>query len=331
MLKVIVNRLVAGVGVLLVLIAVVFFLQKVSPINPARALLGGHPSASAVTAEEKKLGLDKPIVVQYFHYIGNVVQGNFGESAVTHRAVSADLVHFGATTIELMVTAFVLATVLALVFAVATVLRWRGSGILRMAMYLLSACPVYLTALLGIILFYGTLHWLPDTGQTSYANAPTGPTGLLIFDSLVAGRLSVTWDAIVHLILPAACLSIGPAVAIGRVLRSSLQHSMRSDYVRTARVKGMSELRVVVAHGLRNSIGPALALGGIAIAGTFGFLLIIEDVFAWPGLGNYMVEAIGLGDDTTISAVTLILGALFVISNILVDLFQAIADPRIRS
>jgi peptide/nickel transport system permease protein len=331
MLKVVATRIFAGIGVLLVLIAAVFFLQKISPINPARALLGGHPSASAVAAEQKKLGLDRPIVIQYFHYIANVVQGNFGESAVTHRAVSTDLIHFGTATVELMVTSFVLATVLALSFAVATVLRWRGSGVLRVTLYILSACPVYLTALLGIILFYGTLHWLPDTGQSSYAHAPSGPTGFLIIDSLLAGRLSVTWDAIVHLILPATCLAIGPAVAIGRVLRSSLQHSMRSDYVRTARVKGMSELRVMFTHGLRNSIGPALALGGIAIAGTFGFLIIIEDVFAWPGLGNYMVQAIGLGDDTTISGVTLVLGALFVITNVFVDLLQAVADPRIRT
>jgi peptide/nickel transport system permease protein len=197
--------------------------------------------------------------------------------------------------------------------------------------YVLSACPVYLTAILGIVIFYSTLHWLPDSGQSGYAHAPTGPTGFLVLDSILAGRLGVTWDAIEHLILPATCLAVAPAVAIGRVLRSSLQQSMRSDYIRTARVKGMSELRVVLAHGLRNSIGPALALGGIVIAGTFGFLIIIEDVFAWPGLGNYMVQAISIGDDTTISAVTLVLGALFVISNVFVDIFQALADPRIRT
>ncbi|MHB8734547.1 MAG: ABC transporter permease [Terriglobales bacterium] len=331
MLKIVATRIVAGIGVLLVLVAIVFFLQKISPINPARAMLGGHASAAQVAAESKKLGYDKPIVVQYVRYIENVVQGNFGVSAVTHGSVGHDLVHFGTASVELMVASFLLAIVLALLFAVATVLQWRGSGVLRAVMYVLSACPVYLLALGGIILFYSTLHVLPYSGQVSAARAPTGPTGFLIIDSILHLRFGVMWDAIVHLILPASCLAIGPAVAIGRVLRSSLQHSMRSDYVRTARMKGMSELRVTLAHGLRNSIGPALALGGVVIAGTFGFLIVIEDVFSWPGLGSYMVQAISIGDDTTISAVTLVLGALFVISNVFVDIFQAIADPRIRT
>ena len=257
------KRLVAGVGVLMVLTAVVFFLRQLSPVDPARALVGAKASASVVAAERKKLGLDDPIVIQYFRYLGNVVRGNFGESAVTHNAIGTDLGHFLTATTELLTVAFVLAAVFALIFAVATVGRWRGSGVLRMVMVVMSALPVFLTAVLGIIVFYEWLHWLPATGQSSYANAPSGPTGFLLIDSLLAGRLGVTWDAVVHLLLPASCLAIAPAVAMGRVLRSSLQHAMRSDYVRTARAKGQGELRVMLAHGLRNSLGPVLAMGGV--------------------------------------------------------------------
>jgi peptide/nickel transport system permease protein len=324
------KRLVAGVGVLMVLTAVVFFLRQLSPVDPARALVGAKASASVVAAERKKLGLDDPVVIQYFRYLGNVVRGDFGESAVTHNAIGTDLGHFLTATTELLTVAFVLAAVFALIFAVATVGRWRGSGVLRMVMVVMSALPVFLTAVLGIIVFYEWLHLLPATGQSSYANAPSGPTGFLLVDSLLAGRLGVTWDAVVHLLLPATCLAIAPAVAMGRVLRSSLQHAMRSDYVRTAKAKGQGELRVMLAHALRNSLGPVLAMGGVQIAAMFAATLVIEEVFAWPGLGQYAVEAIDIGDFSTIAAVTLCLGGLYVIANLIVDILQAAADPRIR-
>ena len=331
MMRLVAKRLAAGVGVLMVLTAVVFLLRQLSPVDPARALVGAKASAPVVAAERHKLGLDDPIVIQYFRYLGNVVRGNFGESAVTHNGIGSDLGHFLTATSELLITAFILAAVLGLAFAVATVGGWRGSGSLRLLMVVMSALPVFLTALLGIILFYETLHWLPATGQSSYQDAPSGPTGFLLIDSLLAGRLNVLWDAIVHLILPAGCLAIAPAVAIGRVLRSSLQHAMRSDYVRTARAKGQGELRVMLAHGLRNSLGPALAMAGVQVAAMFAATLVVEEVFAWPGLGQYAVEAINIGDYSTIAAVTLCLGGLYVLANLVVDILQAAADPRIRA
>jgi peptide/nickel transport system permease protein len=315
----------------MVLTAVLFLLRQMSPVDPARALVGAKAPASVIAAERQKLGLNDPIVIQYFRYLGNVVRGNFGESAVTHQAIGTDLGHFLTATAELLIVAFVLAAIFGLIFAVVTVGGWRGSGVVRTVMVVISAFPVFLTAVLLVILFYERLHWLPATGQSSYQNAPTGPTGFLLIDSLLAGQLSVLWDAVLHLVLPATCLVIAPAIAIGRVLRSSLQHAMRSDYVRTARAKGQSELRVMLAHGLRNSLGPALAMGGVQLAAMFAVILVVEDVFAWPGLGQYAVQAIDIGDYSTIAAVTLCLGGLYVLSNLTVDILQAAADPRIRT
>jgi peptide/nickel transport system permease protein len=329
--RLVAKRLAAGVGVLLVLTAVLFLLRQMSPVDPARALVGAKAPASVIAAERQKLGLNDPIVIQYFRYLGNVVRGNFGESAVTHQAISTDLGNFLTATAELLVVAMLTAAVFGLIFAVVTVGGWRGSGVVRTVMIVISAFPVFLTAVLLVILFYERLHWLPASGQSSYQNAPTGPTGFLLIDSLLAGQFSVLWDAILHLILPATCLAIAPAIAIGRVLRSSLLHAMRSDYVRTARAKGQSELRVILAHGLRNSLGPALAMGGVQISAMFAVVLVVEDVFAWPGLGQYAVEAINIGDYTTIAAVTLCLGGLYVLANLAVDILQAAADPRIRT
>lgn len=330
MLRMLAKRFVSAVLVLLVLVALIFALRQASPVDPARAIVGDKASAPIVAAERKKLGLDKPIVVQYVRYLDQVLHGSFGESAVTRRPILTNLANYLPATLELVTFSFLIAIALGIFFGVATALGWRGAGGLRFFMIIASSLPVFLTALLGIIVFYEHLHWLPATGQSSVTNAPTGPTGFLVIDSALTGNFSALQDAFVHLVLPAICLALAPAVSIGRVLRSSLQHTLKSDYVRTARAKGQGELRVLVSHALRNSAGPALSMGGIQIAALFGSILIIEEIFAWPGLGQYTVQAINKGDFATISGVTMTLGALYVGANLIVDLLQAAADPRIR-
>ncbi len=330
MMKMVANRMLSAVLVLLVLLGVVFVLREASPVDPARAIVGERASEEVVARQREKMGLNDPVPVQYVRYVKDMVRGDFGVSAVTRRPILSNLADFLPATLELMFAAFSMALVLGLFFGVATSLGWRGSGVLRIVMVVASSLPVFLTALVGIIFFYQKLHWLPATGQSSIANAPTGPTGLLFVDGLLHFRFDVMWDTVVHLILPAVCLSLVPAVSIGRVLRSSLQQSLRSDYIRTARSVGEKEVTVVVAHALRNSAGPALAMGGLQLAALFGSILVIEEIFSWPGLGQYTVQAISKGDFSTIAAVTLCLGLIYVVANIAVDLLQALADPRIR-
>jgi peptide/nickel transport system permease protein len=330
MVKMVVKRVTSAVLVLLVLIGVIFLLRQASPVDPARAIVGEKASAAVVAIERKKLGLDDPLPVQYVRYVEHVIRGDFGTSAVTRRPIFTNLGAYFPATLELILAAFFIAIILGVCFGIATSLGWRGAGILRGVMIVASSLPVFLTALLGIIVFYQKLGWLPATGRASASVGRTGPTGLLLIDGLLHLRVSVFWDAIVHLILPATCLALAPAVSIGRVLRSSLQHALRSDYVRTARATGEREITVLVSHALRNSAGPALAMGGIQLAALFGSVLVIEAIFAWPGLGLYTVQAIDKGDFQTIAGVTLCLGALYVVANIVVDLLQALADPRIR-
>jgi peptide/nickel transport system permease protein len=330
MVRLIARRLVSAVLVLLVLLGVIFLLRQASPVDPARAIVGERASATVVAAERKKLGLNDPLPVQYVRYVDNVLHGNFGTSGVTRKPIAGDLGNFLPATLELVLVAFTLALVLGLVFGVVTAMDWRAAGALRAVMIVASSVPVFLTALLGIIFFYHRLGWLPATGRTSIAKAPTGPTGLLLVDGLLHFRFDVVGNAAVHLILPAVCLTLAPAVSIGRVLRSSLQHTLKSDYVRTARASGQSEFTVVVSHALRNSAGPALAMGGLQLAALFASILVVEQIFAWPGIGLYTVQAISLGDFGTIAAVTLVLGALYVVANLVVDVLQAAADPRIR-
>ena len=212
----------------------------------------------------------------------------------------------------------------------ATAQGWRGAGVLRLVMICGASVPVFLAGLVGLMLLYRRLGWLPATGRTGVADAPTGPTGLLTLDGLLHGRLDVTIDALQHLAMPAFCLAIRPAVSVGRVLRSSLQHTLRSDFVRTARAKGLGEKRILVTHALRNSSGPVMALWGLEFASLFGATIVVETIFAFPGVGLYISQAIAKGDFNTIAAITIVLGLLYVLANTVVDLVQALLDPRIR-
>ncbi|MFE6925393.1 ABC transporter permease [Nocardia sp. NPDC057663] len=328
MLTVIARRGCATILVLLALVAVVFVLRQVSPVDPARAFVGDRASAEVVERARHDLGLDRSLPVQYVDYVEKAATGDFGQSAVTRRPVSSDIAEFLPATAELVICGFMLAALLGLLLGVATALQWPGSGALRFVLIGGSSMPIFLAALLGILLFYKEFGILPALGRSSYSDAPNGPTGFLLIDSLLAGRPSVFLDAVEHLILPVACLSMVPAVAIGRALRSSLQHTLRSDFVRTARVKGMTELRVVVKHALRNSVNSTLSIAGMQVAAMFGSDILLELIFAWPGIGLYTAQAIKAGDYTAIAGITLTLGAIYVLTNFLVDLGQTLADPR---
>ena len=193
-----------------------------------------------------------------------------------------------------------------------------------------ASAPVFLLAIGGIYIFYGKLHWLPASGRSSYANAPTGPTGFLLIDSLLAERPAVFVDALEHLILPAIAIALVAAVAVGRVLRSSLSESLAADYTRTARSKGLSDWGIVIKHTLRNSLTAPLAMTGLQFGLMFAGVVVVESIFAWPGIGNYAAESIPVNDFPAIAGVTLVIGFAYIMINVVVDILQAIADPRIK-
>jgi peptide/nickel transport system permease protein len=329
MARLIAKRLLAMVGVLLFLAAAVFTLQHNTPTSPVHSFLGANASKQAIAVESHKLGYDKPIVQQYLTYVTDMFRGNFQMSLRTRRPVATDLHRYLPATAELAVFGLFFAAVLGGILGITTAARFRGSGSFRFVTLVGASTPPFLMALLGILFFYHRLGWLPATGRSSLANPPTGPTGFLTIDTLVHGNLHGFTDAIGHLILPALCVAILPAVSIGRVLRSSLVTNLRSDYVRTARAKGLRDLPVLWSHALRNSAGPALSMGGLQVGLMFAGVVVIESIFAWPGIGLYTVQSIPRSDFPAIAGVTIILGAGYVIVNTIVDILQAVADPRI--
>jgi peptide/nickel transport system permease protein len=329
MIAVVAKRLGAMVVILLVLSASIFILQKLSKTDPVHAYLGANASNAAIAQERHVLGYDRPLVDQYLHYIHGLLSGNLGESLRTRRPVSTDLGAYLPATVELTLFGLFLAVFLGGLLGLASAGRWRGAGLFRFVMLSGASAPAFLLALLGILLFFNRLHWLPATGDTSYNNAPTGPTGILVVDTLVHGQITMFGNAVRHLILPGICVALGPAVSIGRVLRTSLVTNLRSDFVRTARAKGLTERVVLFRHALRNSVNAALSMTGLQAGLMFAGVVVIETVFAWPGIGLYTDQSIPAADFPAIGGVTLVLGIGYVVINTVVDILQAVADPRV--
>jgi peptide/nickel transport system permease protein len=329
MLTVVPRRLLGAVPVLLVLVLAVFTLQKVAPVDPVAALVGAKASPAVYAAARHQLGLDQPLLLQFWHYVVHAAKGDLGQSTVTRTPVVSDIAAFLPVTLELLFVALIFTAIIGFFLGLATAQGWRGSGVLRVVMVSGASVPVFLACLLGMLVFYRLLHILPITDQTSYVDAPSGPTHFLLIDSCLAGRPEIFFDDLYHLVLPAFCLALTPAVAVGRVLRSSLEATLRADHTRTARAIGLGEKRILIMHSLRNSLGPVLALMGLQLAVMVGNCILVELIFARPGIGLYIARAIDKADFNAIAGVTLAVGLLYVVTNIVVDVLQSVADPRV--
>ena len=306
MLRFLGRRLGAAALLLVVLSFLIFVLRQISPGDPARAYLGANASREAVQAQRDRLGLNDPFLLQYGRFVWNAGHGDLGRSLRTRHAVTADLAAYLPASGELVLAAFLLALVLAGLFALSGALRWPAAAVPRGILLLLATAPPFLLALAGIVVFYARLDWLPGSGRGE---------GLA--------------DTLMHLIMPASVLAIAPAIAIGRIFRASLEATLHADHVRTARAKGLPELRVLTGHVVRNSVGPALSMAGLQLGFMFAGVVVVEQVFSWPGIGNYLAASIPVADFPAVAGVTLVLGSVYIVANAVVDLLQVAADPRI--
>lgn len=328
MLRFVVRRAGAAVILLLILTAIVFALQEISPGDPVRAKLGANASTAAVAAERQRLGLDDPLPLRYVRFVGDAVRGDLGTSLRTRRPVMDDLRDFLPATAELVILTFVIACLLAGVFAFSGALRWPGGGAFRAVLLLGATAPPFLLGLGAIILFYSKLDWLPPSGR---GPDDPGPTGFIVLDSLIHGSPGTATDALKHLLLPAAVLAIAPAISIGRILRASIETTFRADHVRTARSKGLTEPAVLGRHVVRNALNPALSMAGLQLGFIFAGVVVVEEVFSWAGIGTYLAQSINVSDFPAIAGVTLVLGAIYIVANAVVDVLQTVIDPRIEN
>lgn len=324
-------RVLALVAILWVLVTIVFFIRTVIPTDPARTLAGPGATPQLIALERQRLGLNKPILVQYGNYLSDAVRGNLSMSIHTRNPVADDLRRTVPASIELMLAAMVVVVVLGLAMGLLGAASVRGATALRLVMVGGASVPSFLFGLLALVFLYSKLHLFPDGGRLSPGIvAPGGPTGLYVIDGLVNLRFDVVVNALWHLALPALVLGIGPALVLGRILQSSLRSVMTEDYIRTARAKAVTERRILLRHALRNALNAPLSLTGLEIGAMLAGIAVVEDVFSWPGIGQYTVQAITSSDFPAIAGVTLVIGVAYVVVNALVDVAQVIADPRLR-
>jgi peptide/nickel transport system permease protein len=326
------RRLVALVAVLFGLAVIVFLLQAVVPADPVRAMVGASAPPQIVAAKRHQLGYDQPLPVRFVDYLGRLVTGDLQTSLRTRDPVLTDLGTFAPASLELALAAAAMAAMLGVGLGLALAAGGRIAKGLRLALIGGASVPTFLTALLLIIVFYSNLHLLPSSGRVDDTLAlPSGPTKLLLLDSILHGEPNLFWSAFTHILMPAFTLALLPALAIARTLATSCERVLREDYVRTARAKGLRERTVLLRHALRNASGPALTMSGLQFGLLLGGIVVVEQIFAWPGLGRYIDQSIAYSDFPAITGTTLLLGAAYVIVNFLVDLAQAWADPRIRT
>jgi peptide/nickel transport system permease protein len=323
---------VALLAVLLGLAAIVFVLQTVIPADPARAMVGASASPQVVAAKRHQLGYDKPLPQRFADFLGRLAQGDLQDSLRTRNPVASDLREFAPATLELALVAAALAAMLGVGLGLLLAGGRRTARTLRLLLIGGASVPTFLTALVFILVFYSGLHLLPASGRVGDTLAlPSGPTKLLLLDSVLHAQPDVFLSALQHLVLPALALALVPALAIARTLSTTLDQVLREDYVRTARAKGLHERTVLLRHALRNASGPTFTMSGLQFGLLLGGVVVVEEIFAWPGLGLYLDQSIAYSDFPAITGTTLLLGAAYIIVNFVVDLAQAWADPRIRT
>jgi peptide/nickel transport system permease protein/dipeptide transport system permease protein len=322
------KRAVGLVTVLLVLSLIVFSLQSIIPADPARALAGPMAPTATIDAIRERLGFDDPVIVQYGRFLSHLAEGDLGTSVRTRQPVATDIIKYLPASLELTALAMILGLGLAGLFALLQE-GPRRSAIVRLILVGFGSAPIFLVALLLTYVFWFRLGWLPGAARLDVRGF-AGPTGFNLIDGLLTGRPNISLDALRHLLLPALALSLPVAVAVGRTLGSALQDVMRQPYIRTARGTGQSELGVILRHGLRNSANAPLTMIGLQVAFLFANLLVVERIFAWPGLGLYAVQALASSDLPAVLGVTLVFGVLYILVSIAIEIGQSLADPRIR-
>lgn len=322
---------VAALGVTLIS----FIVSRAVPTDPVVSNLGQIASQrpEIVTAFREKWGLDRPLHEQYLAFVRNLARGDLGTSINTRRSVTTDLAHFMPATIELATAAIVFALTLGLPLGIFAAIRRDGpiDHLARLVSLIGVSIPIFWLATVSLVLFYATLQWTVGPGRLGpQMEAPTFVTGFYTVDSLLDGDSEAFWSALAHLVLPGLVLASSIMGLVTRVTRSSLLEVLSQDYMRTARAKGLREFHVIARHALRNALIPTVTILGLAYGGLLSGAVMTETIFAWPGLGRYAFQSVITNDFPGIMGVTFVIGIMYVVVNLVVDVLYAWLDPRIH-
>ena len=317
------------------LLAITFFIGRVVPIDPVLAVVGDRATQEQYDAAAAAMGLDRPLVVQFVSYVGDVLRGQLGMSVSTNRPVAEDLARVFPATLEMATLGILIGIGLGVPMGVVAAARQGGliDQIIRVVALMGYSVPAFWLGLVGLAIFYAGLGWVAGPGRLDifYEGLVPIVTGLLLVDSLLVGDWDVFHSALSHLVLPATILGFFSLAYIARMTRSFMLDQLSQEYVTTARVKGVSDARVIWRPCLRTrSASSSITVIGLSYAALLEGSVMIETVFSWPGIGNYLTVALLTADMNAVLGATLVIGAVFILINKISDVLYRILDPRAR-
>ncbi|MGE0766617.1 MAG: ABC transporter permease [Hyphomicrobiaceae bacterium] len=328
------KRLMTVVPTLIGVVIVTFLLTRVLPGDPAVYFAGPAATPDSIAQIRKDLGLDRPMPEQFARYVGELVRGNFGNSLSTGRPVAAEIASRLPASAELTLAGLLLSLAIALPLGILAAVK-QGSWIDHACRIVTTAgvsLPVFFTGLLLVYIFYYALGWSPaPIGRLdAFASAPAPLTGFYLIDSLAAGDIETFRAALGQLALPAITLSIFSLAPIARMTRASMLAVLSSEFIRTARASGLSPRTVIITYAFRNAMLPVVTTLGMVFSFLLGANVLVEKVFAWPGIGSYAVEALLQSDFAPVQGFVLTMAVLYVTLNLLIDVLYSLIDPRVR-
>jgi ABC-type dipeptide/oligopeptide/nickel transport system permease component len=334
MLRQIGKRLATAIPSLIGVIIVTFLLTRVLPGDPAAYFAGPAASPQAIEEIRKSLGLDKSLPEQFVRYVQDLTRGDFGKSLTTGQTVIKDIATRLPASAELTLLGLIVSMLIAVPFGILAAVK-QGSIIDHACRVIATAgvsLPVFFTGLLLVYVFYFIVGWAPaPLGRLDvFFSAPKHVTGFYLIDSLIAGNLETFRAALAQLVLPAVTLAIFSLAPITRMTRASMLAVLSSDFVRTARASGLSPRMVIVTYAFRNAMLPVVTTLGMVFSFLLGANVLVEKVFAWPGIGSYAIEALIASDFAPVQGFVLVMAIMYVALNLLIDMLYGVIDPRVR-
>jgi peptide/nickel transport system permease protein len=334
MLTMLLKRAATAIPTLIGVIIVTFLLTRVLPGDPAVYFAGPAATPQSIADIRKSLGLDQPLPEQFLRYVGDLAHGDFGNSLATGRPVMTEIVSRLPASAELTLFGLFIAMAIAIPLGILAAVK-QGSWIDHACRVVTTAgvsLPVFFTGLLLVYLFYFRLGWAPaPLGRLDvFYDPPPQVTGFYLIDSLIAGEPQIFMASLKQLVLPGLTLAIFSLAPIARMTRASMLAVLSSDFVRTARASGLSSYTVIVTYAFRNAMLPLITTLGMVFSFLLGANVLVEKVFAWPGIGSFAVEALIASDFAPVQGFVLTMAVMYVVLNLLIDILYGVVDPRVR-
>ena len=334
LLKYAVIRILLTIPMLLILLTLAFFILRVMPGDPVKSVLGAHAPPDVIEEKRQELGLDKPMIAQYFDYLEDLTRFDLGKSMIYDQRVSKPIMEKLPATLELILIGMALTIAFGIPLGAFAASKRRTSGDMGIRMYgiIVFCIPVYWMGMMLQLIFGVWLGWLPVAGRTGgrVFSSDFDNTGFYLIDTILAGNWTAFTDVALHLVLPSLTLGIVLSGVFVRLTRANMLDVLKSDYVLAAQARGIPDRRVVYSHALKNAFIPILTMLGLQFALLLGNALLTETTFSWPGMARLLIERIYLRDYPTVQGCIVVIALMVSLISLIVDLVYAILDPRVK-